>query len=137
MEEFKSFIEKLRAQKLKIKEMKDQLKAANGGLDALEKEGMAMLSTKGLNDGVKIVGLGQISIKQDIAYRVPQDIEAKQKLYDYITKKYGQDTLEGMRGINSQTLNSWAKKEFESGEPFIDGLDVPSVTDYLYFREDK
>src|SRR5215216_5436822 len=101
MEQFKGFIERLKSQKQSIKELKDQLKAANGGLDALEKEGMALLSTAGMNDGVKIVGLGQISIKQDIAYRVPQDIEAKQKLYDYITRKYGQDTLEGMRGINS------------------------------------
>ncbi len=137
MEKFKNFIEKYRQQRNTIKELKEQLKAANGLLDQYEKEGMAMLSESGMNDGVKIVGLGQISIKQDVAYRVPQDLEAKQKLYDYIARKYGQDTLEGMRSINSQTLNSWAKKEFESGEPFIDGLDVPSVTDYLYFREDK
>lgn len=137
MEKFKNFIEKYRDQKNTIKELKEQLKAANGVLDKLEREGMAMLSESGMNDGIKINGLGQISIKQDIAYRVPQDLEAKQKLYDYIMRKYGQDTLEGMRSINSQTLNSWAKKEFESGEPFIDGLEIPSVTDYLYFREDK
>lgn len=80
------------------------------------------------------VGLAYLVTKE--TYTVPKSTDAKQKLFEYITKKYGRDTLMQMVGINFQTLNSWAKKELEA-DPLIEipGLDQPTAEAILHFRK--
>ncbi len=85
---------------------------------------------------------GTIRVEQRYSYKTPKENTDKVQLFNYIKEKYGKDTLMGMTGINSQTLNSWAKKEVQSALEdgvtlLIPGLESPSVSNQVKFIKSK
>lgn len=82
----------------------------------------------------RVQGIGLVVIREEEAYRTPKTNDEKTRLFNYIKDKYGPDVLMGMASINSQTLNSWANKEAETGVMSIPGLEAPTMTESLSFR---
>lgn len=86
----------------------------------------------------QVEGLGTASILNRQSFTTPKTIEDKEALFGYITQKYGKETLWGYIGINSQTLNAFAKKELEIDPALsIPGLTSPTVSQSIGFRAEK
>lgn len=82
-------------------------------------------------------GLGTAYIINKETYTTPKNNDDKSKLFAYIDGKYGRDVLTSLLSINSQTLNSWANKESESGVMQIPGLEAPTLKESLGFRKER
>lgn len=82
--------------------------------------------------------VGRVNIVVKETYATPKTNEDKQKLFDYIDRKYGADVLISLLGINHQTLNSWANKETEQ-DPLVQipGLQAPTSEETLRFTSKK
>ncbi len=125
-----------------IKAARDEYKAASDAASALhervkkaEKAVIDSLKTLG-RAGYECEGVGKVSFYTKETYTTPKTNEDKMLLFEYIQEKYGAEALTGMVGINSQTLNSWANKETETGEVMqIPGLEQPSMVEVLSFRK--
>lgn len=127
----------------KIKEARVEYEAKSkektAAHDALEKLEMDMINLLKVNNrqSYNAPGIGTVGYRIREQYTVPKNVIAKECLFKYIEDKYGKDTLMGMMSINSQTLNSWANKEVESGEvQQIPGLDQPTAQEIFSFRKD-
>jgi hypothetical protein len=80
-------------------------------------------------------GVAKVTKCIQTSYKVPKEIDKKQALFNYIKGKYGGDALMGLVSINSATLNSWAKKEIETGDvSVIPGLELPTSNEYIQVR---
>ena len=102
-------------------------------LGAMEAKIIQALSVNGKTK-YDVDGLGSISVVQSESYKVPKDVDAKKKLFNYIKEKHGAEVLMTMTSIHSATLNSWANQEAEAGVMQIPGLDQPTVTESIRFR---
>lgn len=111
-----------------------RLKEIGKRVDELTEKVIAMLQANGKNS-YKLDGVVGVSISMRQSYKVPSTGNEKQMLFNYIEKKYGYEGLLSLQSINSQTLNAWAKKEFEAGVMSIDGLQQPTVTPTLSVRK--
>jgi hypothetical protein len=113
---------------------KDQATKAHDWYEHTRKTVLNALTTQGL-DKFEAPGLALVYKSTKEVYRTPKTNEDKQKLFDYIKQKYGEDTLITMASINHQTLNSWANKETETGDVMeIPGLDQPTVEETINVR---
>lgn len=106
------------------------LKALGAEWDALEQKVIQLLTASN-KKSYKLDGVANVSMSMRTSYKVPSTPENKVKLFDYIERNHGREALLQLQGINSNTLNAWAKKEFESGVMSIDGLDQPTITPRL------
>lgn len=113
-----------------------QLKELNEAEERDETKILEMLEAAELDsfDGTK----GKVSIVNRFTVRVPQSIDDKQKLFDYLKKR---KIFFELVSVNSQTLNSFYKKEMEiaAGEGNTDfkipGVGEPGVKKTLSFRK--
>lgn len=113
---------------------KDAATKAHDWYELKRKDILNALTTQGL-DKYEAPGLALVYKTVKEVYRTPKTNDDKQKLYDYIKSKYGEDALLTMTSINHQTLNSWANKETESGDVMqIPGLDSPTVEETINVR---
>lgn len=112
-------------------------KAATEAHDALEKVESLVINTLQANKrtNYKVDGVASVSLSHRESYTTPKTNEDKTKLFNYIKGKYGDQALMSMVGINSQTLNSWAKQESETGVMQIPGLEAPTATETLSVRK--
>jgi len=109
------------------------VKSIGAEVDALTDKVIAMLQANN-KSSYKLDGVAGVSISMRSSYKIPTP-ESKVQLFSYIKNKYGEETLLQLQSINSNTLNAWAKKEFESGVMIIDGLEQPTVTPILSVRK--
>lgn len=112
----------------------EALKAIGKEVDELTDKVIAMLQANG-KTSYKLDGVVGVSLSMRQSYKVPTAGDDKQRLFNYIEKKYGYEGLLSLQSINSQTLNAWAKKEFEAGVMSIDGLSQPTITPTLSVRK--
>lgn len=90
-------------------------------MQALEKAG---------KKSYKVDGLGTFSVVQKQSVTTPKTLEEKSALYEYIRKKYGEETLFSKLNYHAASLNSFYNEEFEaSGDPMfhLPGVGQPVV----------
>lgn len=87
-------------------------------------------------DSFKTPGIGTVSITHRQNFQTPKTGVDKHSLFEYIKTKYGNEALRSMLSIHSATLNSWAKKEIETGVLTIPGLGQPTMTELISFRRE-
>lgn len=81
-------------------------------------------------------GVALVQIRSKDVFETPKSHEQKKGLFDYIFKKYGEETLTNMLSINHQTLNSWANSEIENDPGLtLPGLNQPTSVETLYFTK--
>ena len=125
----------LREAKTQHEALKEQAGEAFNLFKERKKEILNILKSKGMHD-YRLADVGLVYLTEEVSFTTPKSVEEKMALYGYIEQKYGPEALEAMRGINSQTLNAWAKKEVEA-DPLvrIPGLAEPTIDEDLNFRK--
>ena len=79
-------------------------------------------------------GIGTVSLVEKLSFTTPKENQDKAALFEFIGKKYGEETLKSMLSIHSQTLNSFANKEIEDDPGIkIPGLSEPTLRKELRF----
>jgi hypothetical protein len=107
---------------------------ANARCEEQERVILGILSALG-RTSYEAEGLARVTRCMQTTYKVPKEGGAKKELFDYIERKYGDEALLGMVGINHQTLNSWAKRELEDATVSkIPGLELPTSLEYIQVR---
>lgn len=110
----------------------------------LESEKIKLLSMlKSANKkSYKVDGLALISVTQTPQVAGPQSLTEKEAFFEYLRAK-GHGIFMGLVSVNSRTLNSWYKDEFEAYTREgkigfkIPGLAEPTVRESLSIRKDK
>ena len=116
-----------------LEESKYNIEAAS--CKVIEDKLMGLLKAVG-RDSFKTPGIGTVSITHRQNFTTPKTGEDKVALFNYIKGQYGEEVLRSMVSIHSATLNSWAKKELETGALVIPGLGQPTATEIIAFRKD-
>lgn len=125
----------------KLKQLKDEAEAKQEAADevknAYNAQRKLVLDVLKANNrqNYSVDGCAMVYVNSKEAYRVPQTLEDKTKLFDYISNTYGEDTLLSMVGIHSATLTSWANAESEKGIMSIPGLEAPTMVETLNVRK--
>lgn len=140
-----AFIEKTKVlweQKLLVDRLKAEKTEQEKILRTKKFEVLKLMQELGL-DKQQVPGFGSCSITAKTSYKTPKTPEEKKALFAWIAETKGQDVLDNLLAINSQTLNSFAKVEFEnamSEENFefsIPGLDEPTISEDIRFTKEK
>lgn len=138
LSEMESLVQGLALAKEALEELAAQEKQIQVTRRDLESKIMSKLKEVGNTSYVS--KFGRASIKTSLSYKTPKDIDAKQKLFDYLKSK-GDDVYMSLLSVNSQTLNAWAKTEHQYAVdnkifPFeIPGLEEPISYETISFRK--
>jgi hypothetical protein len=134
LEQMDKLVTDLAESKEAYEEASKASKALHAVYEGKRKLVLDALNANGRNN-FETAGVGKVSITRKEIYRVPANVEAKTKLFNYIKQKYGGDILMEMASINHMTLNTWANKETETGDVMeIPGLELPTVEEIISFR---
>lgn len=112
MKEFTDQVKRFWEFKLAIAEEESVLKEKKGKLENMKRDLLKGLEAAELQN-YKVPGFCTINKVKEFSVSTPKELEEKIALYEYIQAKKGQDVLENMRSINSRTLNSFYKEEFD------------------------
>lgn len=93
---------------------KKEQENAYSELKQMQGEVIAILEAQGL-DSFKTSKCG-FSYHYKESFQTPKTLEEKKKLADYIKEKYGEEIFWEKFGINSKTLQSFAKAELQEAE---------------------
>ena len=137
VEQFDKAIEELYELKKVCDEKKALSEAANKEYAKKEAEITKLLEVS--NRDSYSAKHGTVRLSMRASYKTPKLREDKEKLFDWIKNNYDEDTMWAYITINSQTLNSFCKKEIElaaeRGEEFKpDGLEEPTKSVSLSYR---
>lgn len=96
--------------------------------------------TKADKKSYQVDGLARVSLSSKLVVRVPKDLEAKQKFFEYLR---GRGVFEEMVTVHSATLNSFYNAEVEAANekgvfPFsVPGIEEPTEQVTLSLRKVK
>lgn len=112
MQEFLDLCRCMWEQKAKVDELKSQVKDANAELTKLQVDILKRMDVMEL-EKQHIKGYGTLFLKRERSVQVPKSIPDKLALFDWIKEHKGEDVLNKYLSINSQSLNSFWKQEYE------------------------
>lgn len=97
------------------------------------------LANSGL-DKFSVPKLGTVSLVSSLQFQTPKTLDDKSALFGYIKSEYGAEALQGYLSINSRTLNSFLKEEYDKKmlqgqNPEIPGVNAPTVNKTLRFNK--
>ena len=125
LKEIKELVNKTYEAKNAVKEAEDKYKKLNARLTELM-ESSEIDSFEG--DNCKAFCKPKSSIS------LPKDMGAKQEVFNYIEKKYGQEVLKEMLTINARSFNSWYNSEAEAALASGDlDFNLANIKPYEYF----
>lgn len=137
VEELDTLCKTIAEQRRKIDQMDAALTEENKALAALESKAVQYLEDLG-RDNYKSE-FGTIGMREQLRWNLPAGPDKWSELFEHF-KTTG--IFDGMITVNSQKLNSWAKKEFEVAaeegrglEFSIPGLEAPKMHRSLTFRK--
>lgn len=95
-------------------------------LESLERQVMTAMEEHDMKSA-KIPGCGGLTLKINTSYKIPRTAEDREAFFDYLKSK---GIFDQMISVNSQTLNSFAKAEFEASldEGNVD-FKIPGLSD--------
>jgi HEPN domain-containing protein len=121
-------------------EKKKIASAAYKEVETIQASIVAALSKAG-KKSYKVDGLGTFSIVNKQTVKIPNELEDKRKLFEYIRKTYGDETADSMLSIHSGTLNSFYNQEIEKhiDDPafHFPGIEAPTVRQEARFTKAK
>jgi hypothetical protein len=88
----------------------------------------------------KCEGIGTFTRVMKEVVKVPKELEAKRKLFEWIDSQYGRDVLDTMVSINHQSLNSFYKEEAKKSSALdfaIPGIEAPTAVENVSFTKAK
>ncbi len=137
VQELDALCETIAQKRRTIDEMEAEVTVKNKELAALEAKAVEYLDALGRENYKSAAGT--LSIREALRWNLPAGPEAWEKLYGHFKER---GIFEGMITVNSQKLNSWAKREFEvaaeegRGLDFaVPGLEQPKMHRSLAFRK--
>ena len=135
--EFDKVIKEMDAKWLEVEETKKVASSVREEYDAIENKLLDMLKRAKKSKYIA-EGLGTVSIKNTYQVTTPKTLDAKQRLFNWIRGRDGDDGLMAMLSINSQRLNAWTN-ELKTQDPLIEipGLDQPTHRETISFRAVK
>lgn len=131
VEEMNKKVEEIRAKEAEYEEAKKVSTKLGYEVDALYEQVGQMLLDLG-QDSFK-TPLGTVSLRKRTSFKVPKDEESRTAFFNKL-KEMG--VFEGMITVNSNTLNSFLKAEYEAaearGEDMVtyrfDGIEPPTTS---------
>lgn len=138
--ELQEKIKTLKEVRTRYDEKKKQLEMEKEILDALEADILQAFEENDLTS-FKLDGVANVSISHRLTVPTPKTIEEKKAFFDWVAKNKGEEVRDAMMTVNSMTLNSFYKAEYESlsdDEKLvfqIDGIGLPSMHKTLSVRK--
>lgn len=132
MQEFLDEVKSLWEAKAVVDARKEALSEASEKFEALKAGVLKKMELLEL-DKQHIPGMGTVYRQRNFSVKVPKSVDAKQRLFSWISSHKGVDVLDTMVSINSQTLNAFYKAELELAKERGDidfalpGIDMPEV----------
>jgi hypothetical protein len=117
---------KIEVEESKVKELKAQAEVMKDSVMAIMK--------KYKKDKYPVTGCGTIKISKKWSWKIPQNMEAKEKFFKFLKKK---GIFMELVSVNSQTLNSFCKAELEIAKQRgdvdwnPDGLEAPNMIEKI------
>lgn len=134
-EEMDNLVQQYHQARLKVEAASAAKKELDQAKQDLEDKVIQALKSSG-KTSYTLEGVGSVGVSYRDSFVTPKTNEDKRKLFDYIKSKYGDDYLTKLLGINSNTLNGWAKSEIEADPGLtIPGLEAPTSNEILSFRK--
>ena len=134
VETFETLCRELKEKRDLYEFKKREASEVNSEVEAIENKLAECLHESG-KDSYKSE-FGTVGLSFRTSYRVPQG-EGREEFFNYLRSR---GVFDGIITVNSQTLNSWARKEIEAaqekGEVLeIPGLGDPTITPTISFRK--
>lgn len=142
-EELDKRVEVMRQAQAEYDEKSTVSKEAHFKLEQAKKEVLELM-TKANKSTYHVEGLGKVSLAERLSVSYPKDLERRKEFLDFINAQYGEEGVLTYLTVNSNTLNSFYKKEFEhakeNGDPSefsIPGLPEPTASLTVRFTKAK
>ena len=137
LEEMDAMVKELQEHWKAVEEIKAIAKDVRDKYDAYEKKVLEALKNS-KKSKYQVDGLGTVYISNRYVTRVPKDLTAKEKLFNWIKATKGGETLLAMVSINHQTLNSFLNQEYEVNPGcIVPGVEAPTHEETLGFRAER
>jgi len=138
VKEFQQLIELTFKHRGVVEEMQDAVDVESKKLEALKRKCLAYLTQFGKSSEA-LPGVGTISMAKRLSISHPKEPEAKGAFFDFLKQK---GIFEDMVTVNSQTLNSWYRQEFELAKDEgrlieIPGIGEPNYVETLSMKKGK
>ncbi len=140
IQELQEKIKALKEMDERYKNKKREAEELNGFCDALKAEIIEALEIHDMTS-FKVDGVANISISHRMSVPTPKTVEDKKAFFKWVADNKGEEVRDAMMTVNSQTLNSFWKAEYESLSDDdklmfqIDGLEMPSISKVLSVRK--
>jgi len=140
IQELQEKIKALKEMDERYKNKKAEAEELHGFCEALKVEIIEALESNEMSS-FKVDKIANVSISHSLSVKVPKDIESKKLFFEWLARNKGEEVRDAMMTVNSQTLNSFYKAEYESLDDDaklmfqIDGLEMPSVSKVLSIRK--
>ena len=106
-------IRKLKTERDQYDAMKATLDQIGSACDSLEAEILAHLEENGMSN-FRVDGVALISVVEKLSVKTPKTPEEKKAFFNWLEETKGSEVLLHYQTVNSQSLNSFYKAEFES-----------------------
>lgn len=140
IQELQEKIKALKEMDERYKNKKKEAEELNGFCDALKVEIIEALESHEMTS-FKVDKIANVSITHRMSVPTPKTVEDKKAFFQWVADNKGEEVRDAMMTVNSQTLNSFWKAEYESLDDDaklmfqIDGLEMPSVSKVLSIRK--
>lgn len=133
--ELDALVVEMQAQWLIYEALNEDAKAQRAKHDATEAKLLDLLK-KAKKTKWQVDGVGTAYLINKYQYVTPKTVTDKQRLFNYIKLRHGDEALMGLLSINANTLNAFANKEKEESPlAEIPGLPAPTHRESLGFRK--
>lgn len=131
IEEFDRFLKDLFSQREKLDQIKDNLKSEQETLTKMEAKTLTYLKLLGRENYKS--PLGSVGVMKRLSVTLPKTPEEKQAFFEYLKSK---NLFDNMISVNSQTLNSWYKQEYEvaAEEKRLSDFKIPGIKEPTVFE---
>ncbi len=82
-------------------------------VDSLEFEILQHLEENQMTN-FRVDGHALVSVVEKMSVKTPKDTESKKAFFNWLKEKHGEEVMNAYMSVNSQSLNSFYKTEFES-----------------------
>jgi hypothetical protein len=96
----------------KSKQLSDEKKLIDNAYETLESEIIIALQSNNLKS-YKLDGVAALTVVNKMSVQTPKDLESKRAFKEWLTKRFGPDAVDAYLSINSNTLNSLYREEYE------------------------
>jgi hypothetical protein len=131
VDELDSMLRTIRELDEEYKERKRISNEAHAQLEAEKAKMLPILEALGRNN-YALAGVGVISRVTENSFKFPEDLAAREKVFQYIRTQYGKDALYALTTIHAAKFNSFVKEEVAQSKQ-VDGVPNPTVETYIKF----